>query len=62
MARCTIPLWFLEIVDVDISGVLPGDDLVPLDGLDVAEVVVVQDADGSPQDISQRRHLQVMHL
>ena len=51
MARCTIPLGFLEIVDIDVSGVLPGDDLVPLDGLDVAEVVVVQDADGPAQDI-----------
>ena len=51
MARCTIPLWLLEVVDVDISGVLTGDDLVPLDGLDVAQVVVVQDANRSPQDI-----------
>ena len=51
MARGTVPFWFLEIVDVDISGVLAGDDLVPLDGLDVAEVVVVQDSNTALQDV-----------
>ena len=38
-----VPLGLLEVVDVDVSALGgPGDDLVPLDGLDVAEVVVVE--------------------
>ena len=52
MARGTVSFWFLEIVDVDISALRgPGDDLIPLDGLDVAEVVVVENAHTALQNI-----------
>ena len=53
MARCAVPLRLLEVVDVDVSALRPGpgDDLIPLDGLDVAEVVVVQDAHTALEDI-----------
>ena len=45
VARGAVSLGLLEVVDVDISTLGgPGDDLVPLDGLDVAEVVVVENA------------------
>ena len=45
MAGGALSLRLLEVVDVDISALRgPGDDLIPLDGLDVAEVVVVENA------------------
>ena len=52
VAGCTLPLRLLEVVDVDVSALRgPGDDLVPLDGLDVAEVVVVENAHTALQNI-----------
>ena len=52
MTRAALSLRLLEVVDVDVSALRsPGDDLVPLDGLDVAEVVVVEDADRPDQDV-----------
>ncbi len=41
MAGSAVSLRLREVVDVDVLGVVAGDDLVPLDRLDVAEVVVV---------------------
>jgi hypothetical protein len=40
-----------EVIDVNIACGLTGDDLVPVDGLDVAQVVIVQHADTSSQYI-----------
>ena len=52
MARAAVALRLLEVVDVDVSAFRrPGDDLIPLDGLDTAEVVVVEDADRPDQDV-----------
>ena len=52
VARRAVSLGLLEVVDVHVSALRrPGDDLVPLDGLDVAEVVVVEDADTSLQNV-----------
>ncbi len=51
MAGSAVSLRLREVVDVDVLGVVAGDDLVPLDRLDVAEVVVVQDPHRPVQDI-----------
>ena len=51
MAGGAVPLGFLEIVDVDVSRRRPGYNLIPLDCLDVAQVVVVQNADRASQYI-----------
>jgi hypothetical protein len=51
MAGSAVSLRLREVVDVDVLGVVAGDDLVPLDRLDVAEVVVVQDSHRPVQDI-----------
>ena len=52
MAGGALSLRLLEVVDVDISALRgPGDDLIPLDGLDVAEVVVVENAHAALQNI-----------
>ena len=40
-----------EVVLVHVLGFRPRDDLVPLDGLDVAQVVVVQDANASLDNV-----------
>ena len=44
-------LGLLELVDVDEAVAGTGDDLVPLDGLDVAQVVVVHDAHAPLEDV-----------
>ena len=54
VAWCAVPLWLREVVHVDILRPRPRDDLLPLDGLDVAKVVVVQDADTALEDIWRR--------
>ena len=52
MAGTALSLRLLEVVDVDVSALRrPGDDLVPLDGLDVAEVVVVEDPDAPLENV-----------
>ena len=52
VARAAVPLGLLEVVDVDVSALgRVRDDLVPVDGLDVAEVVVVENAHAALQDI-----------
>ena len=52
MAWGAFSLGLLEVVDVDISALWrPSDDLIPLDGLDMAEVVVVENADTSLENI-----------
>ena len=52
MARGTLSLRLLEVVDVDVSALRgPGDYLIPLDGLDMAEVVVVENAHAALQNI-----------
>ena len=44
-------LGLLELVDVEVPVAGAGDDLFPLDGLDVAQVVVVHDAHAPLQDV-----------
>ena len=51
VARRAVPLRFREVVHVDVLRPRPCDDLLPLDRLDVAEVVVVQDAHAALKDI-----------
>ena len=51
VAGGAVPLGLGEVVHVDVLGGVARDDLVPLDGLDVAEVVVVEDADRTDQDV-----------
>ena len=51
MTRSTISLRLREVVDVNILGVGSGNDLVPLDRLDVTQVVIVQDTNRSMQNI-----------
>ena len=52
VARGAVSLRLLEVVDVDVSALRgPGDDLIPLDGLDMAEVVVVENAHAALQNI-----------
>ena len=47
-----LSLGLLEVVDVDVSALRrSGDDLIPLDGLDMAEVVVVENAHTALQNI-----------
>ena len=46
-----VALGLVEVVVVDVLGVGAGDDLLPVDGLDVAEVVVVQDANAAFKNI-----------
>ena len=51
VAGGAVPLRLREVVHVDVLRPRPRDDLLPLDGLDVAEVVVVQDAHTALEDI-----------
>ena len=54
VAGGAVPLRLREVVHVDVLRPRPRDDLLPLDRLDVAEVVVVQDADTALEDIWRR--------
>ena len=52
MAGTALSLRLLEIVDVDVSALgRVRDDLVPVDCLDVAQVVVVEDTNAAFQDV-----------
>jgi len=51
-----------EVVDVDVLGTGAGDDLLPVDGLHVAQVVVVEQTATARQNISEGGHLQRVHL
>ena len=52
MAGAALSLGLLEVVDIDVSALgRVSDDLVPVDRLDVAEVVVVQDSHAALQDV-----------
>ena len=51
VAGGAVPLRLREVVHVDVLRPRPRDDLLPLDRLDVAEVVVVQDAHTALEDI-----------
>ena len=52
MAGAALSLGLLEVVDIDVSALgRVSDDLVPVDRLDVAEVVVVQDTHTALQDV-----------
>ena len=52
MAGTTLSLRLLEVVDVDVSALgRIRDDLVPVDCLDVAQVVVVEDTNAAFQDV-----------
>ena len=51
VAGRAVPLRLREVVHVDVLRPRPRDDLLPLDGLDVAEVVVVQDSHAALEDI-----------
>ena len=51
VAGSALSLRLREVVDVDILGGGASDDLVPLDGLDVAEVVIVEDANRANENV-----------
>ena len=51
VTRRTTPLGLLELVDVKILRIRARYDFLPLDGLNVTQVVVVHDADGAFENI-----------
>ena len=52
MAEAALALRLLEVVNIDVAALgRVRDDLVPVDRLDVAEVVVVQDTNTAFQDV-----------
>ena len=52
MAEAALALRLLEVVNIDVAALgRVRDDLVPVDRLDVAEVVVVQDTNAAFQDV-----------
>ena len=52
MAGAALSLRLLKVVDINVSALgRVGDDLVPVDRLDVAEVVVVEDTHAALQDV-----------
>lgn len=52
VAGTALSLRLLEVVDIDISALgRVRNDLVPVDGLDVAKVVVVEDTHAAFQDV-----------
>lgn len=51
VAGGAIAFGLVEVVVVDVLGVGARDDLLPVDGPDVAEVVVVQDADAAFENV-----------
>ena len=51
VTRRTLALRLSEVVDVDVLGAGPRDDLVPVDRLHVAQVVVVEKAATARQNI-----------
>ena len=52
MAGAALALGLLKVVDIDVSALgRVSDDLVPVDRLDVTEVVVVQDTHAALQDV-----------
>ena len=55
VARGAVPLGLVELVDVVVLGVLAGDDFVPLDGLDVTQVVVVHDAHAALENVCKKK-------
>ena len=50
VARGAVPLWFAEAVHIDELRSRPCDDLLPLDGLDVAEIIIVQATPAALED------------
>lgn len=55
VAGGAVPLGLGELVHVVVLGAAAGDDLLPLDGLDVAQVVVVHDAHAALEDVWKRK-------
>ena len=55
MTGGAVPGRLGEVVDVGVLGLGPGDDLVPVDRLDVAQVVVVQNAHRPVQDVWKKK-------
>ncbi len=62
VAGGTIAGWLGEVVHVHVLGLGTGDDLVPLDGLDVAQVVVVQDTHAAMDNICKQKHIYFYHV
>lgn len=62
VAQGAVPFGGGEIVHEHVTTHRIGDDLLPVDGLDVAEVVVVEEADAALEDVPQRRQLEREHL
>lgn len=55
-------LWRSEIIHVNGSAFWIRDDLLPVDGFHVAQVVVVEEADATPQNIAKSGQFQGVHL
>ena len=51
VAGSAVSLGLCKVVGKEVFGGCPADDLLPLDRLDVAQVVVVDDADASFQNV-----------
>ena len=56
MTRGAITFWFLEAIYKVVLGVGAGNDLLPLDGLDVAQIVVVHDTHATLKNIWKKRN------
>lgn len=39
-----------------------GEDLLPVDVTHMAEVVIIEEANGASEDVAKRRHLEVLHF
>ena len=48
---CAVSLGLVELVVIEQLGIRASDDLLPLDGLDVAQVVVVKDTNTTFQNV-----------
>ena len=57
MAGCAVTLRLRELVDIEVLAGGACDDLLPLDGLDVTQVVVVHDADAAFKDVCNEKEM-----
>ena len=55
MARGAVSLSLSEPVDVEVLGSRASDDLLPLDGFDVAQVVVVENTHAAGQYVCKNK-------
>ena len=62
VAAGAVPLPLREVVHVDVVSARTGQDFVPVDGFDVAQVVVVEEACAARQNVCQRGQRKVLMM